>query len=582
MPDSPIALGVDFGTSHTAAVLVMPDGRQRQLLFDGGPQLLSAVFLDESGLLTGQDAVFAGQQRPERLELFPKQRIDDGAVLLGDAEVPVQDLIAAVLQRVADEAVRNAGRPASQVVLTVPADWGPRRREIFSAAARIFGGHRLITEPVAAALRFLAVTGTSGRVAVYDLGAGTCDAAVVHAGAGGGAEVVAAAGLSGAGGLDIDAAIVASLGAALEHRNPEAWRRLTTPQTAADRRARAQLWNSVRQAKEMLSRAATAHIPIPLFDDAVPFGREQLDQIARPVLDRTVTLMRTVLRDAGTDPADLSALYLVGGASRTPLAAHLLHRAFGIAPIVLEQPELVVAEGAALAAATTATITEHWPTRPPVPTGTPRHPTPARRGRVFGLAAATAAAAAVALAAWIAINTGDGDGGELDATGTRTPVVSASSSGTSPARSPAAVAATVDPCLVGSWAITSLEIRGVRFNGRTMTLRGGGTAQSAYSFNADGTGALRPGSLIATGSAGGDSYRVEFKGVTSWTYEARNGKVTYHSRLGNVLTLATRDGESISSDEGGPLKADTDSYECAGDSARVFGSDFDAKLRRKT
>src|SRR6266545_3342070 len=42
---------------------------------------------------------------------------------------------------------------------------------------------------------------------------------------------------------------------------------------------------------------------------------------------------------------DLDAL-LVGGSTRTPLVATVLHRALGVAPTVREQPELVVAEGA--------------------------------------------------------------------------------------------------------------------------------------------------------------------------------------------------------------------------------------------
>jgi hypothetical protein len=48
------------------------------LLFDGFPLLPSAVFADPSGLLVGRDAIHAGRAFPERLELNPKRRIDDG------------------------------------------------------------------------------------------------------------------------------------------------------------------------------------------------------------------------------------------------------------------------------------------------------------------------------------------------------------------------------------------------------------------------------------------------------------------------------------------------------------------------
>ena len=42
-------------------------------------------------------------------------------------------------------------------------------------------------------------------------------------------------------------------------------------------------------------------------------------------------------------------MFLVGGASRIPLVGTLLHRELGEAPVVIEQPELVVAEGSILA-----------------------------------------------------------------------------------------------------------------------------------------------------------------------------------------------------------------------------------------
>ena len=105
-------LGVDFGTSHTVAVLAWPDGTAQPLLFDGSPLLPSAVYADPSGaLLVGQDAWHAARTGPQHFEPNPKRRIDEGLVLLGRRELPVEELIASVLARVAAEAVRVAGEP---------------------------------------------------------------------------------------------------------------------------------------------------------------------------------------------------------------------------------------------------------------------------------------------------------------------------------------------------------------------------------------------------------------------------------------------------------------------------------------
>ena len=66
MPTSGFALGVDFGTSNTVAVLRSPDGRARSLLVDGSPLLPSAVYADPGGnLLVGRDAIHSARPRAD-------------------------------------------------------------------------------------------------------------------------------------------------------------------------------------------------------------------------------------------------------------------------------------------------------------------------------------------------------------------------------------------------------------------------------------------------------------------------------------------------------------------------------------
>jgi molecular chaperone DnaK (HSP70) len=65
-------LGIDFGTSNTAAVMRWPDGTVKALLFDGPELLPSAVCLDASSvLLAGRDALHAARGRPEGFEPNP-------------------------------------------------------------------------------------------------------------------------------------------------------------------------------------------------------------------------------------------------------------------------------------------------------------------------------------------------------------------------------------------------------------------------------------------------------------------------------------------------------------------------------
>ncbi|MEU7901830.1 Hsp70 family protein [Actinoplanes sp. NPDC049118] len=349
------SLGVDFGTSNTVAVARWPDGRARPILVDGSPLLPSAVYAEPSGsLAVGRDAVHSARRDPARFEPNPKRRIDDGLVLLGDQELPVVDLIAAVLVRVADEWHRAVGPVRPETTLTCPATWGATRRGLLAEAAAIAGLERvrLVAEPVAAATYFAEVLGREvpigSVVVVHDFGAGTFDVSVVARTAEG-FEVLAVDGRDDIGGLDVDAAIVEHIGKQVAERDAAVWQRLSEPETLEDRRAKQQLWDDVRIVKERLSRIQSADVVVPLLDLELHVTRDELEELARPLLDQTVRVTRDLLNWADLPDGRLAGVFLVGGASRIPLVATLLHRELGEAPVAIEQPELVVAEGSILA-----------------------------------------------------------------------------------------------------------------------------------------------------------------------------------------------------------------------------------------
>ncbi len=375
-------LGVDLGTSNTVAVLAHPDGRVAPLLFDGAPILPSCVCATENGdLVVGPDAVHAAAGRPASFEPHPKRRIDDGTVLLGDVEVPVVDMLAAVLHRVADEANRVAGVAVQSVTLTHPAGWGAPRQQVLRAAAAAAGlpVPTLVAEPVAAAAYFVQVHGdrlpTGAALAIFDFGAGTFDASVVRREPDG-FTTLAIEGLDAVGGLDIDAAIVEHIGEVMTEQEPESWHRLLTD--PAERRRNRALWDDVRAAKEMLSRSSSSVVHPPIEGPDLPLGREQFDELATPLIAQAVAATDKAIRAAGRTPADLAGVLFVGGSSRIPLAATLLHRRLGIAPTVLDQPEVVVAGGALLATSTKPAVIEAIPVpAPPTKREPPRSVVPA-------------------------------------------------------------------------------------------------------------------------------------------------------------------------------------------------------------
>jgi Ethanolamine utilization protein EutJ (predicted chaperonin) len=343
-------LGVDFGTSHTVAVL----GRSavETLLFDSTPLLPSGVYAEAGArLLVGRDAQRGARLQPSAYEPNPKRRIDDAVLLLGDAEIPVSGAVGAVLRRVLAEAERTLGAPPGRVTLTHPAGWGASRRGVLLEAAALAGlpSPGLVAEPVAAALYFTRVLGNQvpagHSVIVYDLGGGTFDISVVRRAGDDTWDLVADAGLDDVGGVDLDAAVVDWVARTIGARDPALWQRLDRPATTADQRHRRLLWDEAQAAKEQLSRSSSAGLAIPLFDVEAHLTRDELERLARPWLDRTVVLTTKTLITSGVTADRIAGLFLVGGSSRIPLIATLLHQSLGLPPVVIEQPELVVAQG---------------------------------------------------------------------------------------------------------------------------------------------------------------------------------------------------------------------------------------------
>jgi molecular chaperone DnaK (HSP70) len=381
-------LGIDFGTSNTVAMVRTADARMRPLLFDGSPLLPSAVYFNTDGkVLVGRDAERNARVDPSRFEPNPKRRIDDGEVFLGGQGLPVQRVFGYVLGQVNAEARRQLGGPPEEVRLTHPARWGERRRSLLVEAARMSGliagstAPRLIAEPVGAASYFTAVLGSAvpvGRsLAIYDLGGGTFDATVVRR-TQTGFEVLAEDGLPDVGGLDFDHAIVEHLGNSYAQSNMAEWNTLINPDDPTDRRLRRMLYEDVRGAKEMLSRTTSADIHLPALEVDAHLTRDEFEALVRPNLERTVACLRRAIESARLTPKDMVGIFLVGGSSRIPLAAHLIHTDLGVAPTTLEQPETVVVEGALCIGAPAAPVRASGVPRTVTPPPRPNPPTPPR------------------------------------------------------------------------------------------------------------------------------------------------------------------------------------------------------------
>ncbi|WP_410655838.1 Hsp70 family protein [Amycolatopsis sp. lyj-112] len=343
-------LAIDFGTSSTVGVLSI-QGRGTQVVeIDGSVTMSSAIYVDKDDtVFVGRDAERRARLDPSRFEANPKRRIDEGALQLGDVTLPIADAFAAVLRRVGEEAELLLQRPPAQVRISHPAGWGPDRKQILRDAALKagFGTTLLVPEPVAAAAHYASLDHGQrppGPIAVYDLGAGTFDCAVVGVSSQGFA-VLAEDGLPDLGSLDIDQALLVHIGREVSHSDPAVWQRVLRPQSVGDRRTRRSLLQDVRDAKESLSRHQQTEIPMPEPFGDVRVTRTELEALVRPSFLRSAELLAATIHRAGLTPGHLGGVYLVGGPSRMPLLASLLANQLRVTPTTQDQPETAVAFG---------------------------------------------------------------------------------------------------------------------------------------------------------------------------------------------------------------------------------------------
>ena len=434
-------LGIDLGTTFTAAA-VARDGRVEVVgLGNHAAAIPSAVLLRDDGeMLVGDAAMRRGQQEPARLAREFKRRLGDAApIILGNTPYSSERLMAAVIRYVVDAVTERQGESPDRVAIAHPANWGPYKRELLQQAAQLagVGDARYVTEPEAAAVHFAAGerVDEGGVVAVYDLGGGTFDAAVLRRTATGFVTLGEPQGIERLGGIDFDESVMShvrtTLGDALTGLDPN---------DPAVRAAMVRLREECVAAKEALSEDSEAVIPVmaPGLQTQVRLTRPEFEAMIRPVLRETVETLNRALRSAGVTAAELSAVVLAGGSSRIPLVAEMVSSSIGRPVAVDAHPKHTVALGAAMlaadiqptpaavspppaavappvAAATPAAPAAPSPPAPSRPAARTAPPPPAtapppkkqRRGALIAVAVLVIAAAAAG--AFLLLGGGDGD-----------------------------------------------------------------------------------------------------------------------------------------------------------------------------
>ncbi|MCE3555762.1 Hsp70 family protein, partial [Pseudonocardia sp. RS11V-5] len=357
-------LGVDVGTTRTAAAVSRadrPGSPEMVSLGDRSTDVPSVLFLGPDGeVLVGEAAERRAVTDPDRVVREFKRRVGDPTpIVVGGRAWSAEELWARLLRWVVDKVAVQEGGPADRIAVTHPASWGTHKRDLMAAAAHAQGlTVTFLAEPQAAALHYAAGerVPTGSTIAVYDLGGGTFDAAVVRKDAprsAGGAANSAPFGLLGRpeglehlGGVDFDQVVFDHVAEGA----PEAFEGIdeTDPAVLA---AVARLRRECTEAKEALSADTEVTIPVlmPAYRGSVRLHRSEFEEAIRPSIAETVDALRRAVESAGTAPENLTAVLLVGGSSRIPLVAQLVSEQLSRPVAVDTDPKNAIAKGAVLA-----------------------------------------------------------------------------------------------------------------------------------------------------------------------------------------------------------------------------------------
>jgi molecular chaperone DnaK len=310
----------------------------------------------------------------------------------GDACVRVRgrrytpaEIVAIILRDLKARAERALGEPATHAVICVPSYFDEVQRQATRQAAALAGLDllRLVNDPTAVALAYGRATARGRReeerIAVYDLGGGTFDLALLSL-RGGEVETRAIWGDGFLGGEDLDQRLATHLADAFATKHGLDVRQ--------DEAVMQQLKRLAVGAKHALSHSDSTEIALPMVGPAaaavaavvapaavipasgppatipgkrpprrrqgtpaaltVTLTRAELESLTRDLVDRTLFPCEAALEDARWSASDLDVVIVAGGQGRMPRVRSMLADVFGKRAIEMDDGDAAAAVGAAI------------------------------------------------------------------------------------------------------------------------------------------------------------------------------------------------------------------------------------------
>jgi molecular chaperone DnaK len=371
-----IVLGIDLGTTNSAMAYVV-GGKPVIIENAEGARTTPSVFYynaKDSSVTIGEIAKRNSVLNPENtfyeVKRFIGRSFDDSETqsdvkimpftvhnAAGKIKVSTKDgkdyspeeISAAVLRKLKNDAEAKLGQSITEAVITVPAYFNDAQRQATKDAGEIAGLKvlRIINEPTAAALAYGFENGHDEKVLVYDLGGGTFDVTVLDI-AKDTIEVLATNGDTHLGGADFDKKIIEFIIAEFKKE--------TGIDLANDKAARQRVKEAAEKAKHDLSTQSDHQINLPFITmlEGQPqhlmmtLSRAKLEDICKDLVERSMEPVKKALADSKLDKSQINEIIMVGGMTRMPMVQKAVEDFFGKKPNLKVNPDEVVALGAAV------------------------------------------------------------------------------------------------------------------------------------------------------------------------------------------------------------------------------------------
>lgn len=315
-------LGIDFGTTNSASVVIQKVGKEMRTIKlgdeHGGP-LPSFVAIDNitGKIFTGREPWIERNELSQSATIFKslKTFLDtDKTWMAGGRSWSVIEIIGILFKAIKDNAKEHIGKDINEAVVSIPVGFSSKKRKALRQAAELGGItiNEFINESSAAFFENYKSLKRFSKVAIFDWGGGTLDVSLVEAKD----KKINELAINGMpfGGDDIDYKLAKWIHGKICSNNNKDVAFENVPLSYKD-----SLLYEVERAKQNLSHDYITSISLRKYMDLSMVNEqisyEEFEELIKIDVLRAMSTLENCVESANMDMNELEAIILIGGSS---------------------------------------------------------------------------------------------------------------------------------------------------------------------------------------------------------------------------------------------------------------------------